>query len=102
MYPKTYLEIIKEICAKHSISIRSFPYEPIIKLEKDNNIHYIWSRRFDLNSSVSVRIADNKFATYIILHSFNIPTIECLKIARIDTEEYTDSKMGNIEVCQKC
>lgn len=101
MYPKAYLEIIKDVCIKHSIGIQFFPGESILRLSQNDNVHYIWSRRFDLNSAISARIADNKFATYIVLYSFNVPTIECIKLSRMDTEEYANSEIGNVEACQK-
>lgn len=96
-----YLKIIKKICKKHSINIQSFQDETILRLSKNNEVHFIWSRRFDLNTAIASRIADNKFATYEVLNSFNIPVVKCIKLPRIDTEEYTSLKKSCFELCQE-
>lgn len=101
MYPITYLKIIKKICNKHSINIQSFQDETILRLSKNNEVHFIWSRRFELNTAIASRIADNKFATYTILNTFNIPVVKCIKLPRIDTEEYKNLKKGCFELCQE-
>lgn len=101
MYPITYLKIIKKICNKHSINIQSFQDETILRLSKNNEVHFIWSRRFELNSSIASRIADNKFATYTVLNAFNIPVVKCIKLPRIDTEEYKNLKKGCFELCHE-
>lgn len=101
MYPKEYLEIIHAICKKHSISITSYENTSIICLSHNEKIHFIWSRRFDLNSAISARLADNKYETYVVLHSCNIPVIECHKISRIGTEEYENNIISNIDTCRQ-
>lgn len=99
MYPKDYLEIIHEICKKHSICITSYEKTSIFCLSYNNKRHFIWSRRFDLNSAISSRLADNKYETYVVLHSCNIPAIECHKMFRIGTEEYDYKPDSNFYIC---
>lgn len=99
MYPKTYIEIIYEICSKYNICVESISDTTVLKLTLNNIIHYIWSRRFDINTSVSARLADNKFETYRVLETNNIPVVKCAKITRLFTEEYKDSGETNFSIC---
>lgn len=101
MYPDTYDKILYKICKKHQIKIEKFENESIYKLTKSNSVHFVWSRRFDLNTTVSCRIADNKYATYLTLSSSGIPTVPCIKIPRIDTEEYFRLETSISEICSK-
>lgn len=100
MYPKDYLEIIYEICKKHSICITSFENTSVLCLSYKKERHFIWSRRFDLNSAIASRLADNKFETYRVLQSHGIPIVECHKLSRIGTEEYENSAESNLCVCK--
>lgn len=99
MYPKDYLEIINDICIKNSIQIKTYCDTSILCLIKEGIRHYIWSRRFDLNSSISTRIADNKYETYQILREANIPIVTHQKIYRVDTENYNTHSISNLEIC---
>lgn len=101
MYPKTYTEIIYKICQKHNISIESIDDTSILKLTHNNSTHYIWSRRFDINSAISAKIADNKFETYKVLDLYSIPVVECIKINRLFTDEYNNSSYSNFYICNE-
>lgn len=101
MYPKDYLEIIYEICKRHSICINSFKNTSVLCLSRKKEQHFIWSRRFDLNSAISARLADNKYETYEVLQSNNIPVVQCHKLACIGKEEYESDPNSNLYVCQK-
>lgn len=100
MYPKDYLEIIYEICKKHSICITSFENTSVLCLSYKKERHFIWSRRFDLNSAIASRLADNKFETYRVLQSYGIPIVECHKLSRIGTEEYENTPDSNLFICK--
>lgn len=65
MYPDTYDKIIHALCEKHQINIQKIGNESIYKLTKGKSVHFIWSRRFDINTTLSCRIADNKYAAYL-------------------------------------
>lgn len=101
MYPKDYLEIIYEICRQHSICINSIENTSVLCLSRNKERHFIWSRRFDLNSAISARLADNKFETYMVLRSSNIPMVECHKLARVGIKEYEKNPTSNLYICQK-
>lgn len=101
MYPDTYEKIIYALCEKHQISIQKIENEPLYKLTKDDYVHFIWSRRFDINTTIACRIADNKHATYSVLNTSGIPVIPCIKIPRIDTTDYSRLNIGIYELCDK-
>lgn len=101
MYPKTYDKIIYKLCEKHQINIQKIEGESIYRLSKNNTVHFIWSRRFDINSALSCRLADNKYSTYLLLNALSIPTVMCVKLPRIDTEDYSYLEFSIFEICQK-
>ena len=101
MYPKAYLDIIYEICQKYNISIKQINLTSILELNYNKSTHFIWSRRFDLNSAISAKIADNKHDTIKVLESHNIPVVSCKKITRPYTIEYADSMSSNYCICKE-
>lgn len=73
---KAFFKIIDELCKEKGIEQEYLSYGWIRALKKNNKSHYIMRYQFDLNSSISFNIASDKFATYEVLKSNNIPTIE--------------------------
>ena len=73
---KPFYKIMDEICAEKNITQKIISYGWITELKKDNISKYIIGYQFDLNSAISYNIAGDKFATYEVLKSNNIPTIE--------------------------
>lgn len=72
---KPFFDIIDEICKEKNINQELLSYGWIRKLQKEEKVHYIMRYQFDLNSSISHSIADDKYATYEVLKNNNIPTI---------------------------
>lgn len=72
---KPFYKIIDEICKEEQIEQKELSYGWIIELTKNNKKRNIIGYQFDLNSSTSYNIASDKFATYEVLNSNNIPTI---------------------------
>ena len=72
---KPFYKIIDEICREEQIKQKELSYGWIIELTKNNKKRNIIGYQFDLNSSTSYNIASDKFATYEVLNSNNIPTI---------------------------
>lgn len=101
MYPKAYLEIIYEICQKYNISIERINKTTILKLIYNDSTHFIWSRRFDINSAIASKIADNKYETCEVLESYNIPVVKCRKITRPFTTEDDNSQSSNFCICKE-
>lgn len=73
---KPFFKIIDELCKEKEIKQKYISYGWIRELRKDNKVHYIMKYQFDLNSEISYTIAGDKFATFEVLKSNNIPTIE--------------------------
>lgn len=73
---KPFYKIINEICQEKNIEQKLLSYGWIRELKKDEKIHYIIRYQLDLNSAISYKIAGDKFATYEVLKSNNLPTIE--------------------------
>jgi len=70
------VELIYEICKELNIKIEELSYGWIYKLTKDGKIRYIGRKSFDINNVESSTIASDKYATYEVLKSQNIPIIE--------------------------
>lgn len=73
---KPFFKIVDEICKEENIEQKMISYNWIRELKKDNKTHYIMSYQLDLNTANSYNIAHDKFATYDVLKSNNVPTIE--------------------------
>ena len=73
---KPFYKIMDDLCAEKNIIQKIISYGWITELKKDNVSKYIIGYQFDLNSAISYNIAGDKFATYEVLKSNNIPTIE--------------------------
>lgn len=73
---KPFFKIVDEICDEENIEQKMISYNWIRELKKENKKHYIMSYQFDLNTANSYNIAHDKFATYDVLKSNNVPTIE--------------------------
>lgn len=70
------VDLIYEICKEENIKIEELSYGWIYKLMKDEKIRYIGRKAFDINNVESSAIASDKYATYEVLKSQNIPIIE--------------------------
>ncbi len=75
-YDAPFFKIIDEICQEEDIQQKMISYNWIRELRKNNKTHYIMSYQLDLNTANSYNIAHDKFATYDVLKSNNVPTIE--------------------------
>ncbi len=73
---KSFYKIMNEICEERNIKQNIISYGWITELRKDNISKYLIGYQFELNSAISYNIAGDKFATYEVLKSNNVPTIE--------------------------
>lgn len=73
---KPFFKIMDELCEEKNITQEVISYGWITQLKKNNISKYIIGYQFDLNSAIAYNIAGDKFATYEVLKSHNIPTIE--------------------------
>ena len=60
----TFDDIISELCKEKEIKLTSISKDWIKVLERDNEIHYIISHKFDLNNNSVSTILDDKYAFY--------------------------------------
>jgi len=73
--------MISEICMHNNIEFTKINNYSIFILKKGDIERIIWSKKFQINSLTSARIADNKSATYSVLSIKNIPCVEHYRIA---------------------
>lgn len=71
-----FLRMLSEICAEQNITLERYSLGWVRVLTKGASTHYITGYKFDLNPAAAAIIADDKFATYEILKSANLPVIE--------------------------
>ena len=68
-------QLISEICHEYGIELITLNNSQIRILSWNGEEKIIWSKKFELNSVTSARIADNKSSTYEVLKQYNIPCI---------------------------
>ena len=68
--------LIKEICDEENIEFSILSKDWVLMLKKDNKVKFIIGNKFDLNTHASGLVFDDKYATYEVLNSLNIPVIE--------------------------
>ena len=72
----TFDDIISELCKEKEIKLTSISKDWIKVLERDNEIHYIISHKFDLNNNSVSTILDDKYAFYELMELKNNPIIK--------------------------
>lgn len=76
MEEKLFHKLMREVCDEKGIKMEDLSYGWILQLSKGKKVRHVTGRRFDLNSEASGNIACDKYATYEVLSSQNIPVIE--------------------------
>ena len=69
-------KVIKELCLEMDIKLEKLSYDWILQLSKEGKVKHITRNHFDNNPQASSEIANDKYATYEVLKSQNIPVIE--------------------------
>lgn len=72
---KESIEMLQELCQEMNIKIESLSYGWIYKLSKDCKVRYI-TGNFDINKTASSKIACDKYGTFEVLKSQDIPVIK--------------------------
>ncbi len=70
------VSLIREISKENGYKFATFSYDWIKALEYKNTVMYIYGYNFPINSTSFTQIANDKSATYEILSSKNIPSVE--------------------------
>lgn len=68
-------KLISELCYENGIELNTLPNGRIRILSLNGEERIIWSKKFEINSVISTRIADNKSSTYEVLKQNNIPCV---------------------------
>ena len=72
--------LMREVCAEMDIKMEKLSYGWILQLSKDGKVRHITGTRFDLNPEATGDIACDKYATYEVLNSQNVPIIKHVMI----------------------
>lgn len=68
-------ELISELCHEYGIGLNILHDGRTRILSLNGKERIIWSKKFEINSVISARIADNKSSTYEVLKQNNIPCV---------------------------
>lgn len=68
--------IILELCKEKNIDVKKLSYDWILQLQKGDKVRHIAGNRFDINKEAAGNIACDKYATYEVLSSQNVPVVE--------------------------
>lgn len=69
------VKIIQEICLEHNIEFKSFSYDWILELAKDNNKLFVYGYKFSNNDAAIEQICNDKSALSDILLYHKIPHV---------------------------
>ena len=68
--------IIQELCSEMNIKMERLSYNWVFQLSKNGKIRHITRNHFDINPQATGDIANDKYATYEVLKSQDVPVIE--------------------------
>ena len=91
-------KIINEICAEEDITIKTVSFGYITELQKGCQKRRMVGNSLEINSANSYKIASDKYATYEMLKSYEIPTIKHYMIFNPKTR----SDFSNNEIEKAC
>lgn len=80
MEERIFHVLMQEVCAEMGIKMEKLSYDWILQLTKGDKVRHITGKRFDLNGEASGDIACDKYATYEVLTSQNVPMIKHVMI----------------------
>lgn len=80
MEERVFHVLMQEVCAEMGIKVEKLSYDWILQLSKDGQVRHVTGTRFDLNPEATGDIACDKYATYEVLSSQNVPIIEHVMI----------------------
>lgn len=73
---RIFHHLMRELCSEMNIKMEKLSYDWILQLTKGGKVRHIAGNRFDLNPEAAGNIACDKYATYEVLKSQNVPVIE--------------------------
>ncbi len=69
------VDIVKEICGRNGIDVKSYSQDWVLTLQKDTRKTLVCGFKFGLNSSASSAISQDKVATYQLLDDARIAAV---------------------------
>ena len=94
MQERIFHVLMRELCSEMGIEMRKLSYDKILQLKKDGKVRHIYGNRFDINPEVGGKIACNKYWTYEVLKSQNVPVVEHTMIFNPATRKKHISDQG--------
>jgi len=76
MEERKFHVLMRELCLEEGIEFEKLSYGWILQLTKKGKVRHIAGNRFDINPEAAGNIACDKYATYEVLKSQNIPVIK--------------------------
>lgn len=76
MEERKFHVLMREVCTEMGIKMEKLSYDWILQLTKGDKVRHITGTRFDINGEASGDIACDKYATYEVLNSQNVPMIK--------------------------
>ncbi len=93
---KETVKLLEKLCNELEIKIEKLSFGWVYKLSKSNKIRYI-TGNFDINKEASSKIASDKYATYEVVKSQNLPIIEHKMIFNPnERKKYIEKDIWNI------
>lgn len=101
MSERKITQIVRKVCEEKKIKFTVLSFDWIMQLEKENKIRHIYGNRFDLNGESGGSIACDKYATYEVLASQNVPVISHVMLYNPQTRAYLTTYENNEDITQK-
>ena len=76
MEERIFHVLMREVCAELGIKMEKLSYDWVLQLTKGDKVRHITGTRFDINPEATGNIACDKYATFEVLHSQNVPVIK--------------------------
>lgn len=76
MSERIFHVLMRELCTEMGIELKKLSYDWILQLTKDGKVRHITGNRFDINPEAGGTIACDKYSTYEVLKSQNVPVVE--------------------------
>ena len=95
MEERIFHTLMRELCQEMGIKMEKLSFDWILQLTKDGKVRHITGNRFDLNPEASGDIACDKYATYEVLKSQNVPVVEHTMVFNPATRSRCVPEEGN-------
>lgn len=76
MEERIFHVLMRELCSEMGIKMEKLSYGWILQLTKDGKIRHITGNCFDINPEAAGNIAGDKYATFEVLNSQNVPVVK--------------------------